>query len=100
MEGKIYFNKTLFWDVDLNKLDFKNSADFIIERVLNYGDNKDFIYLKKIYGLPRIKKVAKETNYINKKNINFWSIILNIPQDLFKCKKKFSTKKQNIFLTR
>lgn len=33
-----YFPKAIFWDVDLNQLDYKKDADFIIPRVLDWGD--------------------------------------------------------------
>ncbi len=100
MDKKLSFNKTLFWDVDLKHLDYNKNADFIIERVLNYGDKKDYKEIKNNYGLKKIKQTAKKVNYINKKNINFWSIVFNIPINLFKCTKKFSNKKQSAFLER
>ena len=97
---KISLRKTLFWDVDYKDLDYLKNTSFIIERVLNYGDEKDYQEIKEVSGLLKFKKIAKEINYINKKNINFWSIIFNIPLKSFKCTKKFSNKKQNLFLTR
>lgn len=100
MKPKISLNKTLFWDVNFKNLDKEKNAFFIIERVLNYGDENDYKELRKIYKLLKIKKIAKEINYINKKNINFWSIVFNIPLKSFKCTKKFSDKKQNLFLAR
>ena len=100
MRRKISLNKTLFWDVDHKDLDYDKNISFIIGRVLNYGDENDYQEIKKFYGLSKIKKIAKEINYINKKSINFWSIIFNIPLNSFKCTKKFSNKKQNLFLAR
>lgn len=100
MKDKIFLNKTLFWDVDYKNIDKEKNASFIVERVLNYGDEKDYKELKRVYGLLKIKKIAKEINYINKKNINFWSIMFDIPLKHFKCTKKFLDKKQNLFLAR
>jgi len=97
---KISLNKTLFWDVDYKNLDYQKNTSFIIERVLNYGNEKDYQEIKKVYGLSKIKKIAKDINYINRKNINFWSILFDIPLKSFKCTKKFSNKKQNLFLAR
>ena len=100
MKKKISLNKTLFWDVNFEDLDYEKDVDFIIERVLNYGDIKDYQEIKAVYGTRRVKEIAKKVNYINKKNINFWSIIFNIPQKSFKCTKKLLTQKPNIFLKR
>lgn len=93
-------NKDLFWDTKIKDIDYKKNADFVIERVLNFGDKKDYQKIKGFYGLKKIKESAKKVNYINKKNINFWSLILDIPISLFKCTKKFSTKKPDAFLMR
>ena len=100
MEKKILLNKTLFWDVNPQALDYKKDANFIVERVLNFGDEKDYQTIKKIYGIKKIKEISKGVNYNNKKNINFWGNIFNISPKLFKCTRKFSKKEQNTFLMR
>ncbi len=100
MKKNLSLSKNLFWDVDVKSLDYQKHSHFIIERVLNYGDKKDYEILKEIYGLEKIKNVALKANYISKRNINFWSVIFNIPLKSFKCTKKFSTKKQNFFWIR
>ena len=100
MRRKISLNKSLFWDIEFKNLDYQKDAVFIIKRVLNYGDEKDYKEIKKVYGLQKIKSIAKKIDYINKKNVNFWSLILHIPLNSFKCIKKFSTKKQSAFLMR
>lgn len=93
-------NKTLFWDVNFKDLDYKKNADFIIERVLSFGDKKDYQILQEIYSLKKIKKTAVKINYPNKKTINFWSLIFNIPINSFLCIKKLSTLKPNAFWKR
>lgn len=35
------FNKTMFWDVDFEKLDYDRYANFVIERVFERGDIED-----------------------------------------------------------
>ena len=100
MKTRISFNKNLFWDVRFEKLNKQKDAAFIIERVLNYGDEKDYRELKKIYNPLKIKKIAQKIDYINKKNINFWGVVFNIPPSSFKCTRKFLTKKQSAFLNR
>lgn len=52
------FRKSLFWDVDQNALELKENAQFIVGRVLDFGNIKEYLALKKIYGLDRIKNLA------------------------------------------
>ena len=75
----IEINKKLFWDVEYKKLDYKKHSNFIIGRVLSYGDLKDYQIIKKNYGIEKIKSIAKNFNYPNKKSLNFWNIIFNLP---------------------
>jgi len=93
----IKINKQLFWDVDFKKLDIKKHADFIISRVLSYGDIEDYKIIEKKYGENRIKKIAKKISYPNKKSLNFWSSIFNIPLESFQCINKSLIKKPNSF---
>ena len=41
-------NKSLFWDIDINMLDYDKHTRFIIERVLLKGDLPDWFELKNI----------------------------------------------------
>ena len=98
--SKVSLSKDIFWDVNYKDLDYKKDADFVIQRVLNYGDEEDWQEIKKVYGVPKIKKSAKKANFVNKKTLNFWSLILDIPIDSFKCTKKFSSLIQSVFSRR
>lgn len=93
-------SKQLFWDVKVNELDYKKHADFIIKRVLLRGDVKDYKIIKKKYGLKKIKNIAKKVDYPDKKSLNFWSLIFNIPLKSFQCIKKLSIQKQSVFSQR
>ncbi|MAF20642.1 MAG: hypothetical protein CMI55_03095 [Parcubacteria group bacterium] len=71
-------NKRLFWDVEFKKLNYEKHADFVIKRVLQYGDVEDYKAIKKEYGLKKIKKVAQKINYFDKKSQNFWKFVFDI----------------------
>lgn len=93
-------DKTLFWEVRFKDLNIEKNADFIIERVLSFGDVKDYHLLQKMYDYEKIKKVAIKANYPNKKSVNFWSIIFDIPLNSFLCIKKLSMPIPNAFWKR
>ena len=96
----INISEQLFWDVKFNQLDYKKHADFIIARVLSYGDLADYQEIKKQYGLSKIKKIAKKANLSSKKSLYFWSFIFNIPLNSFQCSKKLLTKKPSAYWQR
>lgn len=85
----ININKQLFWDTRFSELDYKKNANFIIARVLSYGDIFDYKDIKKQYGFKKIKSAAKRVSYFDKKSLYFWSYIFNLPLNSLKCIKKF-----------
>ncbi len=93
-------DRALFWDINFKDLDYKKNRDFIIKRVLSFGDEKDYQIVKKIYNFETIKRIAVKLDYPNKKTINFWSLIFDIPINSFLCIKKLSTLKPNAFWKR
>ena len=63
------FKKALFWDVC--EVDVKRNRKFIIERVLNFGDEKDFQKALKLYGQREIAAVVLESRNLDKKSQSF-----------------------------
>jgi hypothetical protein len=94
------FRKSLFWDVDQNALELKENAQFIVGRVLDFWNIKEYLAIKKIYGLDRIKDLARHHVFSDKKSLNFWSIILKIPLKDLKCTKNSSRQTPSAFLRR
>ncbi|MEA3494992.1 MAG: hypothetical protein U9R42_03045 [Bacteroidota bacterium] len=78
-------SKTLFWDTDINKLDYEKHARHIIERVLMYGMLNDWFEIKKYYGIERIKDEILQIRYLNKVTLNFFSQYFKIEKKQFKC---------------
>ena len=64
----------LFWDVDRAKLDPDTSAEFIIKRVLAFGDVDDVRFALTKYGASRLAEVASHMRGLDKKSRNFWNV--------------------------
>lgn len=94
------FRKTLFWDVNPEKLDTEKDAEFIIGRVLDYGNPKEWRTIKRIYGELRIAVAAKRHLFIDPRGANFWALMLSIPVDQLKCTRNPSLQIPNAFLNR
>lgn len=78
-------SKTLFWDVDINTIDYERHAPYVIERVLSRGTLEDFNIIKTYYGKPKIKKITKQLRYLDDRVLNFCSIYFNLPISEFRC---------------
>lgn len=84
----------LFWDVDLEGLDYKLHARFVIERVLMRGTLDDWNQIRDHYGNEYIKKEVVQIRYLDKLTLNYCSSYFNIPKPSFKCssiKQSFQT---------
>ncbi len=79
------FSTYLFWDTDINKLDLKRHAQYIIERVIMRGTLNDWIELKKTYSKLKLKNACLKASYLDKITLNFCSLYFNIPKEKFKC---------------
>lgn len=78
-------SKSLFWDVDISTLNDQKHARFIIERVLTRGNWSDWQALKAFYGLQKIRDEALHIRYLDKKTLNFCSVLFNINKEEFRC---------------
>ena len=86
---------TLFWDCDVQQIDLEKNARFVIERVLAYGKVQDFDWLKKTYGLEKIKEVLLYNRTLDKRSQNFWCLYFNINPKL--CTRNLLNKKRGLF---
>ncbi len=64
----------LFWDVDRSKLDTEKNAEFIIKRILAYGDIDDVRFALTAYGSARMAGVSLRMRGLDKKSRNFWNM--------------------------
>ena len=95
--GKLpYFLQKYFWDVDFLKVDKNTYSQFIIERILEFGDQKSVKWMINNFSLDEIKKVVTISKNLSKKSANFWQIIFNLERDKISCFKKLSLEKQKM----
>ncbi len=68
--------KTLFWDVDTTKINPQTHAKYIIERVLDMGNDKEVRWLLSYYGKPRLNKVITGSRSLKPSTKKLWNLIL------------------------
>jgi hypothetical protein len=79
------FSSYLFWDVDQDRLDMENSKKLIIERVLEYGQMKDWNLLRNYYGLEEIKNTAQTIKSFDKVTLSFLCNLFDMEKTQFRC---------------
>ena len=77
----------LFWDCNKDMLDPNIDKNLILERVFTRGTENDEKEVFNYYGKNLIKQAVLNIKYLDKKTLNYLSIILNIPKEDFKCYK-------------
>lgn len=56
------FRPALFWDTDINKIDWERQYKAVIKRVLERGNDIEKAALKSFYGDDKIQEVLNQTN--------------------------------------
>lgn len=77
-----------FWDTDFSKIDFKKNKEYVISRILEYGDPPAITWLFKTYSKKAIKEAFKSKRGFSRKTANFWSKVLDVDRNEILCLKK------------
>lgn len=67
-----------FWDVDPLQLDLERDHRFIIERLLEKGNDESVRWLQSQYTEEDLKKVVASSNRLSPKSRNYWGLTLHL----------------------
>lgn len=81
------FNKSLFWDINFEDIDYEANSIFVIERVFERGDVEDIRQCRRYYGDTIIKDTFLNSKYIIQNRLHLISTIIDQPIQNFKCYK-------------
>lgn len=70
------FRQSLFWDVDPSKIDTSENAEYIIERILDFGHDNEVRWMWRFYDKELLKKVVNNSRSLRKDTRNLWKLIL------------------------
>ena len=73
---KLIFDSTLFWDAE--DIDIGRHADYVIARVLDFGDEKDLKRLREIYSDDELINVIRTKRGLLPITKRFWSVYFNL----------------------
>ncbi len=74
------FNKSLFWDINPENLEWQKNSHFIIERVLVRGGMTDVKIIMNFYTRKQIIEALKQCRDLDAVTHNFCSNYFNIPK--------------------
>lgn len=66
--------RRLFWDARIADINLKRNADYIIERVLEFGGLDGMQWVQRIYPTQRILQVLASSRALSAKSRNFWGL--------------------------
>jgi len=84
----LQLTKGLFWNSDVNVLDYIRDKKYIIERILDAGLENDEIIMWKLYSYDEIKDIALNIENLHKDMVTYMSFVLKIKETDFKCYNK------------
>ena len=74
--------KTLFWDVDPDSLDAEQHRDFILGRVLTFGNETAVRSVLRQYGRQVAGEfVARAAHRLDKRSRRFFEVVLNVSDE-------------------
>lgn len=79
------FSPHLFWDVRKEDIDLDAHAQYVIQRVLEYGLLGDWNLIKSYYGLPKIVETAKGLRSLEPRTLAYIAAISKTPKEQFRC---------------
>lgn len=72
---KIRFRQSLFWDVDPKTINPKRHARYIIERILDFGNDEEVRWMWKTYSRSLIADVVKNSRVLQPQSRNLWRLL-------------------------
>lgn len=79
------FFRDLFWDADFRSVDPEENCRFIIERVLNSGDQDHLAWIWGYYPLERIERVVRESRRLSPKTARCWQNYFSLGEEEMQC---------------
>jgi len=66
----------LFWDVNPSKINVKKNARYIIERILDFGDDQEVRWMWNFYDKLLIKEIIEKSRSLRPETKNLWKNLL------------------------
>jgi len=68
--------QSLFWDTDPKKIDLQKNAQYVIERVLDFGRDAEVRWMWHTYDKNKISEVVSQSRSLRPRTKALWNLIL------------------------
>ncbi len=75
----------LFWDIDVQAVDYDRDSLMVMERVLNYGNWADVKAIINYYGRQKMKEEVVKMADLKKDTLSFLCVLLHLSPENFSC---------------
>lgn len=76
MQNVMKLRQALFWDTNPDKIDTEKNAQYVIERVLDFGNDGEVKWLYHFYDTSLIKDVVTKSRSLMPETKNLWTLLL------------------------
>ena len=70
--------QSLFWDVDPKNIDLKKNARYVIERVLDFGNDKETRWMYQTFPHALIGDVLNHSRVLQPKTRSLWKELIKV----------------------
>ena len=70
------FRESLFWDTNPANIDLEKNAQYVIERILDFGHDNEVRWLRNFYDISLIKNVVEKSRSLRPETKNLWNLLL------------------------
>lgn len=70
------FRQALFWDTDPKKIDVKKNAQYIIERIADFGNDREARWALNFYSKALLQKTIAKSRCLRLDTKKLWTIML------------------------
>jgi hypothetical protein len=87
--------KSLLWEYNTDHINWKQSRNIVVQRVIERGRMNDFYAILNLYQLKGVKDAIRQIPSMNNKDITFVCSVFNLKKEELKCFTKKQLTKQH-----
>lgn len=69
------FRPSLFWDTDPKKLDINKYAKYIIERIMDFGNEDEVRWMRRYYPKSLLAEVVRKSRVLGASSRTLWTAL-------------------------